>query len=81
MEYEEVSDDYKKSVPNYGEYPIVKLLLSGSVLKVPKNTRISKLARFATSKNLKVRTRTNKDSLIIWLEESKAQGQHDDVVD
>jgi hypothetical protein len=80
--YEVVDDNHRKRTADYGKNPVIELLLNGSTIKVPNETRVFKLARYVKQYNLRVKTRRTKDGLIIWLEQKPTDeevNQHDIV--
>ena len=81
--YEVVDDNQRKRVADYGKNPVVELLLNGSTIKVPNETRVFKLARYVKPYNLRVKTRRTKDGLIVWLEQKpvEEESQQDGITD
>ena len=67
-EFEILSEDYKIKIVNYEKLPVVQILMEGKVIRVPSDTLVFKLGRFAKQQGYKLHKRTTTEGLILWLD-------------
>jgi hypothetical protein len=68
VEWEVVPENLTRRTVDYSSLESVKILLSGEAISIPPNTKLNKLYNWLVKRNYRLRTRTFKDNLIIWVE-------------
>jgi hypothetical protein len=73
VEFVIVSPTYKVSLSSYENTAPVKALLVGEAILVPFNTSLSRMYRFAKSKNYKFHKRKTPEGLVLWMDKVVTQ--------
>jgi hypothetical protein len=69
VEFEQVSEDFKRKSRDYGKNnPVAEILMNGAVIRVPPDTRFYKLGRYMKTIGYGIKTRKTKEGIIIWVE-------------
>jgi hypothetical protein len=68
VEWKSASPEMQQRTMDYGTLEAVKLLLGGTAIEIPSNTRLNRLYRWLDKQGYRLRRHKTKNSLVIWVE-------------